>query len=609
MDKTKDNKNSITSIFSDSHKKPHNIVKKMRKFDFKKFNSALFAVPFGIITATIIAFSAYHVVYAKKIIPGVHIANVNVGGLDAQQAYDKVLNAQQNSQQELTLKYDGTEYKVAADQLGINYNTLDVVKRAFEIGRTQNFYIDTKDKVAGLVKPLNLKYFMSFDEAKLNQQLTLLRTQINIPHQNAFFKLNEQGVEIVPAFVGNKIVNQSLYDNVITSFENLEFSPKNIETENDLPSITENDLAQVETTVVSLVNNPMSVNYDEQTWELSREQVLDFITVKKMPNGDLELSLDKIDFESYAQTIALEVNNLPRGRITQYENDRVIGFELTTEGTEVDADAFADDFEVGLLSNAAQVQVPIKTVSGPSDPAKYGIYTLIGEGNSTYAGSATARINNLILAAERTNGVLVAPGEVYSFNNSVGEISGATGYDTAYIISNGRTVLGEGGGVCQTSTTMFRAALNTGLPIVTRHPHAYRVVYYEQDQPVGIDAAIYQPSLDFKFKNDTPNYILIETEADRENTSLAFKIYGTPDGRQVEITEPVVSGVVPPPEALYQDDDSLPKGTVRQVDFAAWGATSSFNRTVRKDGEVMHSDTFTSRYQPWRAVFLRGTRE
>ena len=240
-------------------------------------------------------------------------------------------------------------------------------------------------------------------------------------------------------------------------------------------------------------------------------------------------------------------------------------------------------------------------------PEGYGIFALLGEGKSKFTGSIPGRINNLTLAAQRTSGVLVPPGDIYSFNASIGEISAATGYDTAYIISNGRTVLGEGGGVCQTSTTLFRAILNAGLPIVERHPHAYRVGYYEIDSPVGIDASVYQPSLDLRFKNDTPNYVLIEAVWDLQEQSLTFRIYGTPDGRKVEMTEPVVIGQSAPPTPLYENDASLPKGTTWQVDFAAWGAQVSFKRTVTKGGKILYEDIFTSSYQPWRAIYKVGT--
>ncbi len=167
--------------------------------------------------------------------------------------------------------------------------------------------------------------------------------------------------------------------------------------------------------------------------------------------------------------------------------------------------------------------------------------------------------------------------------------------------------MGDGGGVCQVSTTLFRSILNAGLPIIERQAHAYRVGYYEQDSSPGIDATVYAPSPDLKFKNDTPAYILIEARADPKNYSLVFELYGTSDGRVATISKPIVTNVSAPPEDLYQDDPTLPAGTIKQIDFKAWGAKVTFNYAVKRDSTEIYSKTFISNYRPWRAVYLRGT--
>ena len=236
-----------------------------------------------------------------------------------------------------------------------------------------------------------------------------------------------------------------------------------------------------------------------------------------------------------------------------------------------------------------------------------GIKELIGRGTSTYFHSISGRVYNVSLAASRINGTLVKPGDTFSFNDTLGDVSSFTGYQQAYIISDGKTILGDGGGVCQVSTTLFRAALNAGLPILERQAHAYRVGYYEQNSPPGLDATVYGPSPDFKFKNDTPAYILIQAKANSKNYSLVFELYGASDGRVATISKPVVSGVTAPPEDRYQDDPSLPTGQTKQIDFKAWGAKVTFNYSVTRDGEQIYKRTFISNYRPWQAVYLRGT--
>lgn len=259
------------------------------------------------------------------------------------------------------------------------------------------------------------------------------------------------------------------------------------------------------------------------------------------------------------------------------------------------------------------IELPVDTLSPFFTTEKvnsFGIKSLLGSGFSEFSGSAPERIHNVVLAASKLNGTLIPPGEVFSFNEAVGDISKTTGFLQAYVIQSGRTVLGDGGGVCQVSTTLFRAALNAGLPIVERHAHDYRVHYYEEGgfKP-GLDATVFAPSVDLKFKNDTPGYILIQAKTDLKNLNLTFDLYGAGDGRIAAISDQRVWDVTAPPPDLYQDDPTIPKGTAKQVDFAAWGAKASFHYTVAKNGETLENTDFYSDFRPWQAIFLRGTKE
>jgi vancomycin resistance protein YoaR len=236
-----------------------------------------------------------------------------------------------------------------------------------------------------------------------------------------------------------------------------------------------------------------------------------------------------------------------------------------------------------------------------------GIKELIGRGSSRFRGSISSRIHNIALASSRFNGVLVKPGEIFSFNKALGDVSIYTGYKEAYIIKDGKTVLGDGGGVCQVSTTFFRAILSAGLPVVERRAHAYRVGYYEQDSSVGFDATVYDPSPDLKFKNDTPGHLLIQTYVNTRAATLVFEIYGTSDSRIASTTKPVVTDIVSPPEDLYVDDPTLPIGSVKQIDWKAWGAKAWFTYKVTRDKETIYQKTFYSNYRPWQAIYLRGT--
>ncbi|HLD50743.1 hypothetical protein A3K34_03635 [candidate division WWE3 bacterium RIFOXYC1_FULL_40_10] len=557
--------------------------------------------------AFLVLVSVYHVVYAKRIIPGVRIGSVKVGGKNFTEAKALVEKRIAESQTDLILDEGNIKYLIAGKDIHLQYDVDNSISRAFEVGRTGNIIYDSKDKLAGFLKPLYINLFFDYNEDVLSRNYSLIKGDVNKQAVDAGVAFENNTIVVTKSNEGKKVVNDELHSIVMNSFGGLDFEQKQVPLSKVTPRVVEKDVEQILSQIKRIVMNKLSVKYNDYVKSLSTVDLIEFLDITN--RDKLEIGINEPRLELFVQSVAMDVNNPPRARVTRVDREKVLDFELVSKGLEVNTKAFSEQFKEAYLGGLSQVEIPVTVISGPTDKSKYGIYSLLGEGSSTYYGSMSSRIHNLTLAAERTNGVLVPPGEIYSMNNSIGEISAATGYNSAYIISRGRTILGEGGGVCQTSTTLFRAALDAGLPIVTRYPHDYRVSYYEQDRAPGFDATIFQPSIDFQFKNDTPNYILVQTDYNKAEQWLKFSIYGTPDGREVETSESVLTNQSPPPASLYQDDPTLPKGTVKQVDWSAWGGTATFSRTVKRGEEIIGQDTFVSNYRPWRAIFLVGTKD
>jgi vancomycin resistance protein YoaR len=194
--------------------------------------------------------------------------------------------------------------------------------------------------------------------------------------------------------------------------------------------------------------------------------------------------------------------------------------------------------------------------------------------------------------------------------SAIGDITLDNGFAEALIIAGGQTIKGVGGGVCQVSTTLFRGAFFAGFPIVERYAHAYRVGYYEQTSGgrnanlAGLDATVYVPIVDFKFVNDTPNWLLMETYVN--GYSLTWKFYSTSDGRSVEWNSTGPTNIVAPPDPIYRENSDLNLGEIVQVDWAAEGSDVSVSRTVYRNGEVYFSDTINTHYQAWQDVYEYG---
>jgi vancomycin resistance protein YoaR len=250
-------------------------------------------------------------------------------------------------------------------------------------------------------------------------------------------------------------------------------------------------------------------------------------------------------------------------------------------------------------------------VTSDSTAEELGITELVSSQTTYFYGSSASRLQNIRVASSRFHGLLVPPGATFSMADVLGDVSLDTGFAEALIIFGDRTIKGVGGGVCQVSTTLFRTVFFGGLQIDERYSHAYRVVYYEQASNgsintnlAGLDATVYVPLVDFKFTNDTPHWLLMETYA--TNSSLTWKFYSTSDGRTVEWTTTGLQNRVEPPKPLYEENSDLDKGEIKQVDWAVDGAEVTVVRTVTRNGEIVHEDVIVTRYQPWRAVYEYG---
>ncbi len=243
---------------------------------------------------------------------------------------------------------------------------------------------------------------------------------------------------------------------------------------------------------------------------------------------------------SSVKDIARKANKDPENAKLKIDNGKVIVFTLSASGLQLEENNSIATIVNYLkkLNYTNPVILPfreIPPVIATSSVNNLGITSLIGEGRSNFIGSPHNRVYNIKVANKRFNGVLIKPKEEFSFIKTLGAVDADHGYLPELVIKKNKTEPDFGGGICQLSTTAFRAAINSGLEITARKNHAYPVSYYN---PQGMDATVYIPRPDLKFINNTPGYILIEVKVKR--TELIFDFYGTNDGRKVKIIGPTV---------------------------------------------------------------------
>jgi vancomycin resistance protein YoaR len=284
--------------------------------------------------------------------------------------------------------------------------------------------------------------------------------------------------------------------------------------------------------------------------------------------------------------------------------DSIDGRVLDIPGT---IEAINDGLATGEHSIGLAFQTEAPVVAGTATAADLGITELVVSTKTYFTGSSSERIQNIRIASSAFHGLLVAPGQTLSMADGLGDISLDSGYAEALIIIGNRTVKGVGGGVCQVSTTLFRAAFYGGYQLDERYPHAYRVSYYEQgpNSPgPGLDATVFAPLVDFKFTNDTDHWLLMETYM--YSNALEWKFYSAKDGRVVSWETTGARNVVEAPEPLYKENSDLSEGKIKQVDWEADGADITVTRTVLRDGQTLHNDVIRTHYLPWRAIYEYG---
>lgn len=550
---------------------------------------------------------SYFLSYNNKIYPNSTVAGVSVSGRTKEEA-KLILEKNVSVPEKIVLNYQDQAFEIKTKDIDLAYDYDASISNVYDFTRTGNVFNYSKNRMALLFSPKNFELIFSINNDKLSKIVSILAGQISIDAVDPSVDKANGKVVVNKGSAGKEVNQEKLTAAIIYALSNNDLSQIQIpvdEIDNTLNDAQATDFAL---RAEKYLGKSIALKFEYQTLNLTDTDIFKLLD----PNGgykDKELSepMGKAQ-DSFERE--------PQNPKFVFENGKVTEFAPSLDGIKVNTDQLKslltdklDQLEK-TTDKSLEIDVPVVKTSPEVTTDKVnnlGINELLGRGTSTYYHSIPSRVHNVALATNRINGTLVKPGETFSFNNTLGDVSAFTGYQQAYIISGGKTILGDGGGVCQVSSTLFRAVLNSGFPITERQAHAYRVSYYEQGSPPGLDATVYSPSPDLKFLNDTPGYILIVAKADTKNYSLVFEIYGTSDGRVATISKPVVSNVVPPPEDLYQDDPTLPAGTIKQIDYKAWGSKVTFNYVVTRNGQETINKTFISNYKPWQAVYLRGT--
>lgn len=577
----------------------------------------------------------YYQYYAQRFYPNTYLDDVAISKLTKAEAKEKILRTKyQNTadwqSSQLTLFHGEQMVSDSLANLELRDNLDATLDQAWQVGHQPGWLRNLFSLIGNRLQPRRFYSHLTYNQEKVDALLSLLEEKVYLQGERASATLptsgNSNSLTINPGSLGQEL---QLDDSREIIAQHLDKNLKDLRLEDlqiELPlqitsqELNAEQLAAARARAAKLVGQQIVFTYDYQRFVFNDQDLIALLIFAD------DINQDGIDQEQLGAKIALWAKAV---------DQPAQNAEFTYDPQTLVVSKFVPDHPATVLDQAqvkSQTLETLDTLLGNSEtpptntsqfalpvseePAavtlgetnELGIKEIIGFGESWYDHSIPARIHNVALTARKLNNTLLAPGAEFRFNTSLGDVSTETEYKAAYIIQNGQTILAPGGGVCQVSSTLFRALLDAGLQITKRLPHSYRVSYYEINNEPGFDATVYSGNIDLRFVNDTDHYILLNLSTDSENLYMNVKIYGTSDGRSTEIINYRKWDYRPAAASVYLDDPSLPVGTIKQIDWSATGIKAEFTNVVRdKNGQVMHQDYYYSNYQPWSAKYLVGT--
>ncbi|MEW6421791.1 MAG: VanW family protein [Deinococcota bacterium] len=536
-----------------------------------------------------------------KLAPGLHVAGVDVGGLSREEAL-AALQGHLPAPPQVTVMAGPRSWTVGADTLGWQADPQASVDAALRASAGRNL-LERVGALMGQVSVQELPLVSRVDVAAALHTLKMLTGDLQAQPKNAavIFDKVAKKYAVQPGSPGRR-VNAAAAANAYAA--NPDLTTLTVPVTEWKAGLTAEAL-QPQVDLGNRLMRPLTVQLEGtgRTDTLTPLQVANLYWVREggiVPDEQTILTT----FERLTDAVDQPAQNARYA----FENGKLLKVRERA-GRVTDRQAALAAFRKAVFDPAvktvvfpSKVSQPTLTVAALPDPKKL---ELIATGTSTYFGSSPERRTNVANAAARISGVVVPAGETFSFLQALGDITPDNGFVGGLIISGGRTVDGLGGGVCQVSTTTFRALYQAGLPVVERNQHSYRVGYYEPQ--VGFEAAVYDPGLDLKMKNDTGAPILIKTVNDNAKSRLEVQVWGVKPKRTVTVSPAVILARTPHPPAQYVVNPNLPAGAVRQVDWAQDGYNLYITRTIQ-DAQGIRTDKVSTVYKPWRAVYEIGPR-
>jgi len=510
---------------------------------------------------------------------GVTINDLKISGMNFDQA-KKILNQQiiKFDSQKLNLVFGDKSWAFSPKELGIIIDPEATLEAAANFGHGSNLLAATAEQSTALFfgQDLSPVYFINSNRLKQTLSSSSLSLIEKAPIDATLkYDAKEKSFAITSAETGRIINKISLVSNIIQNFNQPNQTIYLTLAEQE-PQIKEAKLEEAKNAAQLIIDNaPFALQAnDYQGWLIEKNALGTWleITAKTNQPGTPQLSLNQEKIRDYLASLAKNIDRPASNAKLTWENNEIKFVFLAQPGQKLNIEKSLQTITDNILAGQKNIQLVIDTTTpGISDQniKELGLTSLLGKGESNFAGSDKNRQFNIKIGATKLNGWLIKPGEEFSFVSAVGEIDAVNGWAQGFVIKNNQTTPEYGGGICQVSTTLFRAAVKAGLKITERQAHAYPVKYYGAP---GFDATIYAPKPDLKILNNTGGHLLLQNKI--EGTKLIFEIYGMTDGREVKVKGPTVLS-------------KSPDGSIKTI----------LTQEIWRDGQLAEKNDFRSNYK------------
>ena len=569
--------------------------------------------------------------YEDRVYPNVNVGGVEIGSLSKEEALDQLEDAyMQLLDEELTIIFKGERHTIALRTAGstdpdLVYNLIDfnadrAMEEAFAKNRSGGWLVDGTRILSSFVVRQNIDPQMTLLADELEEILRKQFGEYEVEGEYTDYEIEISGDNLTTTIIQG---TEGLELDIHIVLEGVEDAMINFSIpEQILPLIVTHEvvddegaeslLDEVESIILAAPYEltHTSQSQREYSWTMSRSDVAEWLHPTLSNENLVTLSLEEEPIELLMEEIGEAINIAPtdarftvlEGRVTEFVGS-LNGVTLNKEATIEDLMAALGESET-ILEVQTEVVAPEITTGSVND---LGVNEILGVGTSDFAGSPYNRIQNIQHGADKLNGLLIPPGGMLSLVETLGPFTAADGYLPELVIKGDEIKPEIGGGLCQIGTTTFRAVMNAGLQIDERRNHSLVVGYYNDPSNgnPGTDATIYDPAPDFKFTNDTENYILLTTEVNLVDMQLYFTFWGTDDGREGYYTPPVVESWTGYGETQYVETPDLAPGVTR-CQSPHSGATTSFTYYVNYEDGTKHEKLYSSTYRSLPRICLVG---